>query len=646
MKPKNILYVSQFSHIGGGEQSLLLILRNLDRAKWEPWLACYTHGELAEKARSLPVNVEVIKAAGLFRDFIAVAGLIRIIKKRSIDCVHVNSFDIRSAVAGLVCGVPVIGHLRVIFPMTWRDRFFVRVSRKIIAVSKAAVTELGLCFPSRFTVIPNAVEKPTGLVPADLKGEYGFPPNYRAVGAIGRFDEMKGFGYFIEACALIKKELPDSCFFLVGSPENEKERIYLARLKETAQEAGIAKSLVFTGFREDILAVIAGLDAVVVSSVYTQMKASRRGEGFGRVAAEALAMNVPVVATRTGGLVEIIEDGKSGILVPPGDPAAIAASVAGILRDPRRREQMRREEERRFEELFTVERHMRLLERVYEQVLGLDTEKACPLCANTGSRVIESPEEEFRVLRCLACGFTFVHPQPDAHYLAQNYSEEYYSPWMGTQSRARERMWKKRLAILDSFAGKKGSLLDAGCGEGAFLAAALDAGWKVSGTEISAFACAKAFKQGLDVRRGQLPELGLDAGSFDAITAWHVLEHVPDPMAFLKEARRLIREDGVLVLAIPNLDCLILNRVYRIARGRKLALFDPRHRELHLSFFSQQTIALALAKAGFSVQSVTADKGIVDPARSCVDMFARCISLFSGRLFTEALLVKARPAKP
>ena len=646
MKPKRILYVSQFSYIGGGEKSLLLVMKNLDRSRWEPFLACYTEGALAERARLIPVPVKVIRASGMFREFIALAGLTRIIKRRRIDCVHVNCLDIRSAVAGLICGVPVIGHLRVIFPMTWRDRLFARISRMIIAVSGAAVSAFRDAASYRFTVIPNAVEKPPQLVPIDLKREYGFPCHFRAVGTIGRFDEMKGFDYFIEACALIKKGFSDSCFFLIGSPENEAGKKYREKLQLLANNAGLAGSLVFAGFKEDILGAIAGLDVAVVPSIYKQMRQGKRGEGFGRVAAEAMAVNVPVVASRSGGLVEIIEDGKSGILVPPQDAQAIADAVLGLFRDPRRVQEMKRQEQKRFEELFTVGRHMRLLERVYEDVLGLDTRRVCPVCGNIGARVVESSEQsDYRVLRCLACSFTFVWPQPEQIKLAENYSAEYYEPWIGKQSRARQGMWKKRLSLLDSFAGRKGSLLDAGCGEGSFLTAAKKEGWQVTGTEISAFACEKAEQTGIKAWRGQLQELGLKEKSFDAITAWHVLEHVPEPMAFLKEARRLVREDGVFILAVPNLDCLPLRWAYRLFKGKRLVLFDPGNRELHLSFFSKQTITLALARAGFRVESVTADHGIIDPARSCVDMFAGLVSAFSGRMLSEAIMVKARPAE-
>ena len=138
-------------------------------------------------------------------------------------------------------------------------------------------------------------------------------------------------------------------------------------------------------------------------------------------------------------------------------------------------------------------------------------------------------------------------------------------------------------------------VLDVGCGNGDFLLEMRAAGWRPEGLETDARAVQLARARGLDVREGTLDHGAYAAGSFDAVTFNHVLEHLHDPVATLRAAREILREDGVLWVATPNLSSPGHARYRRAWRG----LEPPRH----LVLFSPSALVVALERAGFSLVS-------------------------------------------
>ncbi|MDD5729764.1 MAG: glycosyltransferase [Candidatus Omnitrophica bacterium] len=648
----NILYVSPFAHIGGGEMSILAVLKNLDRKKFRPFAVSYAEGPFIGKLKEAAVEPAVFKRGNLFSEPYVIWKMLRFIKKNKIDLVHVNSLDIRAAIASRIAGVAFIGHLRVIYPFSWRDRLFVRLSKLTIAVSDAAVREFcgkaGQC-RDKFTVIPNCVDAPDNISPVALKEEFNLPKQAVAIGAVGRIDPMKGYEYFIEAAGLIKKEIPDSYFFIVGDTASSGLEInnYLNLLKKRIEELGIGNSFFFTGFRHDALSVIAGFDVLAVPSVELKAEKGKISEAFGRVAAEAMAAGVPAVASKVGGLEEIIEDGVSGTLVPAGDGRALASAVIALLKDPLKKEAIREQGILRFKGKYTVSAHLGSLENIYARALGIRKSSGlCSACGNHFFKVLESCPLGFSVLECDECGFAFVEPSPDAEFLKKSYSENYYEPWLKQQRRARIAMWKKRLSALDKYSGRKGSLLDVGCGEGLFLELAKLDGWEASGTELSAFAVKYAGeKLGFPIFEGQVEDIDFSGIKFDAVTLWHVLEHTKDPSAVLNKVRMLMKEDGVLLLALPNLDNKVYRFLYRVVKGKRQHLFSPHDRELHLNFFKKETITRLLEKSGFEVSAVLPDYGSLRWHEHLLNGINGLVYFFTGRMFFDALEIHAKPFK-
>lgn len=265
---------------------------------------------------------------------------------------------------------------------------------------------------------------------------------------------------------------------------------------------------------------------------------------------------------------------------------------------------------------------------------------ACNLCGGNRwtTREVSPP---FEVVQC-GCGLVFVTPQPDRSELAAAYDREYYEAWQ-SQARQRTRLWTRRLAAVEALAGAPGQLADMGCGTGELLRLAKARGWEVTGTEISPHAVKMAEREGLRVVEGEVWEAGFPAGSFDVVTCWHVLEHTRDPKRLLGEAHRVLRTGGWLLLATPNLNDRFFRAIYPLIRRRRLRLFDPTDREIHLFHFSSRTLRALVESAGFAVRTVGCDRGaaVVWP-KSLLNEFAYLWYRLSGLNWGPGLEVVAQ----
>ncbi|HEX8074047.1 MAG TPA: glycosyltransferase family 4 protein, partial [Thermoleophilaceae bacterium] len=207
-------------------------------------------------------------------------------------------------------------HDAVVVPSRWMARSFRR---------------LGL----RPRVIPNAVvlEDLPGRS-LDIRGPAGWDSAALVVGLFGRLVAWKGAEVMLGAARRVLGDHPETRFLVVGGTLYGQEPDYEPRLRAQARELGLAERLHFAGHREDALALMAGCDAVCHCSI--------EREPFGMVVLEAMALGKPVVATRTGGPEEMIDHGRTGMLVDPGDEPALAAAIDSLVRDPGARAELGR----------------------------------------------------------------------------------------------------------------------------------------------------------------------------------------------------------------------------------------------------------------------------------------------------------------
>lgn len=229
--------------------------------------------------------------------------------------------------------------------------------------------------------------------------------------------------------------------------------------------------------------------------------------------------------------------------------------------------------------------------------------RACQACEATGPALLY-PRDGFHIVQCRSCGLVYVGEDPAAIDFDALYDERYYTggqegvfaDYVG-QAPARRAAARRRLFTLRRLV-PRGRLLDVGCAACFFLAEA-QAHYQVRGVELSAFSSRFAREQfGLDVVTGTLHDAAFDAASFDLVTLWDVIEHVPDPVAVLAEVARVLAPGGRVVLTTGDIGC-----AYAQARGADWHLMTP---PFHLYFFSRATLARLAARAGLRVLHVAA----------------------------------------
>ncbi len=250
-------------------------------------------------------------------------------------------------------------------------------------------------------------------------------------------------------------------------------------------------------------------------------------------------------------------------------------------------------------------------------------------CALCGNGLFEDLKDSGlgHLRRCSTCGLVSVRTFPRADELRAVYGEAYFrnarSEESGYDDYEADRYCivktaGRRLDLIERYTPQRGRLLDVGCALGFFLETARRRGWEVEGVDISAHAVSYARDRlGLAARCGMLEEAGFTADSFDVLTLWDVIEHVPDPVANLEYCRSLLRDEGILVISTPDLGSRVARATGTRWMGYKLA-------EEHLYYFTRQTIGLALRKAGFDVlhtQAIGKDVAL--------DFFTRRLALYA-----------------
>jgi glycosyltransferase involved in cell wall biosynthesis len=360
---------------GGTENQFMTLARSLDRSRFDLEFACLRRwGPFVKELAHLEIPLEEYQVS-TFRSVQALAQqarLARHIARRGISIVHAYNFY------GNVFAIPPARLVAPVVIASIRDRapYLTAMQKRVqryacqfadcVLVNADAVRDwlIGEGYDaSNIVVIRNGVDMrrfdgaPEG---ARLRSDLGIPADAQLVTVVSRLTRLKGIENFLEATAALKPRYPDARFLIVGETA-PSDRPYLTELTDLAASLGVADRVIFTGLRSDVPAVLGCADVAVMPSL---------NEALSNVLLESMAAGAPVVATRVGGTPEALIDGETGLLVPPGDSAAIAAAVARLLDDRELARRLGQAARALIASRFSVEQMVRSTEDLYMDLLA------------------------------------------------------------------------------------------------------------------------------------------------------------------------------------------------------------------------------------------------------------------------------------
>jgi len=379
-RPLRVLYLNHVAQISGAENSLLALVRHLDRRRVRP-VAAVPPGPLARELRHQGVQVTTVRElrlqrpAGLLGGARTALGLrwwARAVWRagRALNCdlVHANSLTAGIA-ARLAFGesLPLVWHARDLRMPGRAEAWLLERATRIIAISACVANHLFEARPQareRTVLIYNGIE-PRDFQPRrsrqQVRLELGIPEDCPLVGTVGQIVPWKRQELVLEVAANVIAHLPQCRFLIVGADLFGEHVEYVRRLHALAARLNVAGNVTFTGYRQDAASVLAALDVLV-------HPADR--EPLGRVVLEAMSLGVPCVAADSCGPSELVQDGVSGLLVTPGDVDGFAREIRNLLQRPATARRIGEAARRRVGESFSAERMARLTEDLYEEAMA------------------------------------------------------------------------------------------------------------------------------------------------------------------------------------------------------------------------------------------------------------------------------------
>ena len=363
-----VLHLTDAEAFGGAENAILTLLGELDRERWRPLLA-HNPGDalrpLSDGAADLGVPTwrlpRLPEGAGGAR---RLPRFVAALRKLEPELAHIHmtwQFASRYQLLGAVLArVPVVATVQLFVEadvaphVAVERRLLTRRVGRYIAVSRAVKARLETLGwpPQRIQVIPNGVDTASFRRDRDPSLRAALAPEAAPLVLVpGRLDAQKGHRHLLRAAA----EVPDATFALAGDGPLRAE------LEGTARRLGIADRVRFLGYRRDVPELLAASDLVVLPSLF---------EGLPLAVLEAMAAARPVIATRIEGVDEVVRPGVNGLLVPPADPAALAAAVRALLGEPDRARRLAEAGRQTVERHFGAAAMAARVSRVYEDVLA------------------------------------------------------------------------------------------------------------------------------------------------------------------------------------------------------------------------------------------------------------------------------------
>ncbi|MSR91195.1 glycosyltransferase family 4 protein [Inconstantimicrobium porci] len=381
----NILYLNVGAELYGADVILLEILKNIDKSKFKPYVILPNDGPLVKELEKQNIEVKIIRYPILRRKYFNIKGIIeytsQFLKSSKIllkFCVDNNIDLIHSNTSAVLEGAYIYKKLRIkhiwhVHEMISKPKIFCKVMNvllfrrcdEILTVSNAVKTHLlkgTKNDPSKIKVIHNGIDLKVFSKQNDtnyLKKEFNIK-NECIIGFVGRINAIKGQEEFVMAAENVFKNTKNTKAIIVGSAfEGQEWRV--EELLKKINNSRYKDRFIFTGYRNDAPNIQNLIDVFVLPSI--------EYDSFPTVVLEAMACSKPVVAYRCGGVVEMINNGKSGFVVEQNDLKSLSECIEKLVNDEELRKKMGNRGRRIMQEKFSVNGYISRIEKLYLNIM-------------------------------------------------------------------------------------------------------------------------------------------------------------------------------------------------------------------------------------------------------------------------------------
>jgi glycosyltransferase involved in cell wall biosynthesis len=369
-----IAFVIDALSMGGAERLMVPILQHLDQATFDAYVCALQSKDgnpMAQEIRRLGIRVDCLEIRHL-RDLQALPRLRRYLKQTGADLVH-TQLEFANILGNLsakllhlpsVCTIHVMPALEVKTKKKFHQKveWFVlrRLCDRVISVSEEARQyhlQISGAPARRVTTLYNGIDLAQFAAVdrerarRDVRAEFGLPPAAKLLTTVAVLRPQKGIQFMIQALPAVRAAHPDAYYLVAGSGAHQ------GALVEASVNAGVQERVIFAGMRSDVPRLLAASDVFVLPTLT---------EALPTVLAEAMAARVPIIASRVGGVPEMVTDGQNGCLVPPGDVDALVNACTTLLRESETRAALAARGWEIVNERFNIERQVDQLEDLYQ----------------------------------------------------------------------------------------------------------------------------------------------------------------------------------------------------------------------------------------------------------------------------------------
>lgn len=348
---------------GGAERVAIGLATHLPKDRFDVWICSTREADPRAVAALQDAGVKHLDLGRNSRwDLHRLAPLIALARRERFDVLHAHMFgsNLWGTLIGRACGVPVVlahehtwsyegSRIR-----RWLDGYVIgRLATRFIAVSALdaqRMVSIEHVRPDKVVLLPNGHMPRPHTRATDVREELGIGALTPLIASVAVLRPQKAISVLLEAHTRVLAEMPDARLVIVGGGSDRDA------LEAMSKQLGLANRVHFLGYRADVDSILRATDVAAMSSDY---------EGTPMVAFECMANHTPLVATAVGGLPDVVEHGRTGLLVPRRNPGALAEAILSLLKDPARREQMGTAAADRLPE-FTIEASIERLTALYE----------------------------------------------------------------------------------------------------------------------------------------------------------------------------------------------------------------------------------------------------------------------------------------